>query len=195
MVMCLDTEECLHENQERERFCTNCNIPTAGSLLQGRYEIHTLRAKDRTTVTLNAIDRHTGKDVTVRVLRPRKATKEERAEFLQDAELALTFSSTMHEPGSICVTDFGEDGPVVFLVKSVMEEQPVENPSARPRMTVRVGKDVFASKSFPFNAQPEKPGGSRVKPAQSEPVVPISPDPASVKPVQSRWRGKRRPRL
>src|SRR5437660_1699992 len=100
MVMCLDTDECSHENQPDERFCVHCGIPIAGTFLQSRYKIRALSGKDRMTVVFSATDRQTGKEVTVRVLRPRMATLAERSDFMQDAELALSLSRAMHEPGS-----------------------------------------------------------------------------------------------
>jgi len=162
MVMCLDTDECQHANQATDRFCAQCGLPIVGSLLQGRYLIQNLSAKDRMTVTLLAKDRHTSKEVTVRVLRPLRARPEDRADFLQDAELALSFSSTMQEPGSICVTDFGEDGPAVFLVKSVVEEQPPRLP-ATPPMGGYTDNEAFGAGPFPYSAVAAQPAPGAIK--------------------------------
>src|SRR5947209_10609365 len=145
MVICLD-EECQGQNRDKARFCASCGLPTRGALLHGRYEIQSLLKKDRSTVTLGALDRHVGQPVIVRALQPRHTSKEERETFLQDAELAMMLSNSVHEPGSIRVIDFGQDGPVAFLVKSEMKELDAneqESQSARPRMTVRVGGDIF----------------------------------------------------
>ena len=90
--------------------------------MQGRYEIVELTAKDRVTASLQAIDRHERRPVTVRVLLPKKASMAERETFLQDADLAVSLSSRMRDNGSIHVTDYGQDGPIVFLVKSVYDE-------------------------------------------------------------------------
>src|SRR5947207_1343493 len=117
-MLCLDTEGCNFLNLENARFCARCGIPLQGTLVQGRYEVQVLTGKDHSTVMLHAIDRHNGHGVTLRVLRPRQTTQAERENFLQDAELALSLSSHTQEPGSIYVTDFGQDGPVAFLVKS-----------------------------------------------------------------------------
>ena len=176
MVMCLDTDECLHENQQDERFCARCGIPIAGAFLQHRYRIRALSSKDRTTVVFNAIDRQTGKDVMVRVLRPRIATLEERSDFLQDAELALSFSRTMHEPGSICVTDYGEDGPVAFLVKTVMDGLSTE----RPRVSGRLGKDMHTPNPSTLTASEAR---TPLWPATPEPVTPLP----STHPASSKW--------
>src|SRR5258708_31037795 len=98
-------------------------------------------SKDHRTVTLHAIDRHQGLPVTVRALIPNKNSAEARQIFLQDAELAVAFSNGINEAGSIRVTDYGQDGPVVFLVKSELNSSMTD--PARPRMTVRIGSDVF----------------------------------------------------
>src|SRR5438270_9674694 len=94
-MRCLDTEDCNFLNREKARFCAQCGIPLEGALVQGRYEVQALTGRDRTTVTLQAIDCHHGHGVTLRVLRPRQTTREERENFLQDAELALSLSSKM----------------------------------------------------------------------------------------------------
>ncbi|HEX4716515.1 MAG TPA: hypothetical protein VH164_16475, partial [Ktedonobacteraceae bacterium] len=190
MALCLDTEECLHENQDINRFCASCGIPLAGSVLQGRYEIHTLRAGDRASVTLNATDRSTGKTVTVRALRPNRIRPEDRADFLQDAELALTFSSTMREPGTICVTDFGEDGPVAFLVKTLIEEQPAEVPPARSRVTIGGTEENFRASPTLLNVQQEKPvrtGKQFVQPAPAATLSPLPSTPAPTQPAPPGW--------
>src|SRR5487761_220210 len=139
-MLCLDTDSCHFQNRERARFCAQCGIPLQGTLVQGRYEIQLLMSKDQKTVTLQAIDRHGGQSVIVRALLPKKADAEERERFLQDAELAASFSDRMQEPGSIRVTDYGQDGPLTFLVKC--EYKPgtssVDPQAIRPHMTVRV---------------------------------------------------------
>ena len=117
-MLCLDAEDCNFENREIARFCAQCGIPLQGALVQGRYEILRLIGREPTTVALEAIDRRRGHGVILRVLRPRQSTVAERETFLQDAELAISLSSQMREPGSIYVTDYGQDGPVAFLVKS-----------------------------------------------------------------------------
>jgi len=123
MGMCLDIEDCGFQNREKARFCAQCGIPLRGTLVHGRYDIVELTAKDRITASLNALDRHERRPVTVRVLLPKKASVEERETFLQDADLAVSLSSRMHDPGSIHVTDYGQDGPIAFLVKSVYEAE------------------------------------------------------------------------
>ncbi len=140
-MLCLDTEGCNYLNRENARFCTRCGIPLQGTLVQGRYEVQALTGDDRSTVTLHALDRHNGQDVTLRVLRPRQSTQAERENFLQDAELALSLSNHAQEPGSIYVTDFGKDGPVAFLVKSEFVAESTReaagqvNPAMTPRTT------------------------------------------------------------
>src|SRR6266487_1666856 len=118
MGMCLDTEDCRFQNLDKARFCAKCGIPTQGALLQGRYEIQDLIGKDSSTITLRATDHHEELSVTVRALLPEKASKEERDIFLQDAELAFALSGRINETGSIRVIDYGQDGPITFLVKS-----------------------------------------------------------------------------
>ena len=105
MQICLDTKDCKFQNRDKARFCARCGIPTKGALVQGRYEIQDLIAKDRTSVTLRAVDRHQGLPVTVRALLPKQTSVKECEDFLQDAELAISFSSHVQEPGSIRVTD------------------------------------------------------------------------------------------
>src|SRR5437762_7745183 len=92
MGMCLDVASCSFENREKARFCARCGIPLRGAFLLGRYEIHELVSKDRGTVTLHAVDRHSGLLVTVRALIPESANDKDREEFLQDAELAKSLS-------------------------------------------------------------------------------------------------------
>src|SRR5579875_1189686 len=144
---CLDAEGCGYQNPDKVRFCARCGIPTRGSFLLGRYEIMDLLSRDRQTVTLQALDHHRGLPVMVRVLRPRETTEQEREEFLQEAELAMSLSSRVHEPGSIRVTDYGQDGPVAFLVKT--EFDPARQPARqfRPHMTVRVGSNLLWSEA------------------------------------------------
>src|SRR5579863_4731712 len=98
MGMCLDIEDCSFQNRERARFCARCGIPLQGTLVQGRYEIQLLMSKDQKTVTLQAIDRHGRQSVIVRALLPKKAGAAERESFLQDAELAASFSNHLQEP-------------------------------------------------------------------------------------------------
>src|SRR6266700_3287059 len=128
MVICLDREECDFQNRDKARFCASCGIPTRGALLNGRYEVQELISKDRDKVT-------------VRALLPKRASEKEREEFLQDAELAASLSHNIHDAGSIRVIDYGQDGPVVFLVKSAFDAEDVL--PARRRMTVRVNSDAF----------------------------------------------------
>lgn len=144
-MLCLDTESCNFENLENTLFCAQCGIPLQGALVQGRHEILRLIGRDRTTVALEAIDRHKGVGVTLRVLRPRQTTLAERETFLQDAELAMTLSSRMQEPGSIHVTDYGQDGPVAYLVKSEFqgENALADQRPFTPRVTAREGGSVF----------------------------------------------------
>ncbi len=118
MRICLDRENCKFENRDKARFCAQCGLPTQGALLQGRYEIQNVIGKDRTSVTLRAIDHQQEQPVTVRALRPKRVSVQECEDFLQDAELAISFSNHIQDPGSIRVIDYGQDGPVVFLVKS-----------------------------------------------------------------------------
>ncbi len=118
MGKCLDLASCGFINQEKARFCARCGIPTKGAFLQGRYEITALTGKDRGTVTLQAIDKHGGQPVTVRALIPINTSLQEQENFLQDAELAMSLSSHINDPGSIRVMDYGQDGPVTFLIKA-----------------------------------------------------------------------------
>src|SRR6266487_1288698 len=118
MGMCLDIEDCAFQNLGKARFCAKCGIPLQGSILQGRYEIQGLIGKDRSTITLSAIDRQEEVFVTVRALQPNITSVEERDIFLQDAELAFALSGRINETGSIRVIEYGQDGPIIFLVKS-----------------------------------------------------------------------------
>ena len=118
MGMCLDIEDCAFQNLGKARFCAKCGIPLQGSILQGRYEIQGLIGKDRSTITLSAIDRQEELPVTVRALQPNITSTEERDIFLQDAELAFALSGRINETGSIRVIEYGQDGPITFLVKS-----------------------------------------------------------------------------
>src|SRR5437762_7297270 len=118
MGMCLDIEDCAFQNLDKARFCAKCGIPLQGTLLQGRYEIQGLIAKDRSTITLSAIDRQEELPVTVRALQPNITSAEERDIFLQDAELAFALSGRINETGSIRVIEYGQDGPITFLIKS-----------------------------------------------------------------------------
>src|SRR5437588_3800798 len=143
MVMCLNTIDCNYQNREKSRFCANCGIPVQGALLLGRYEIQALAGKDRSMITMQANDRHYGIPVTIRALLPHNTGAQDRETFLQDAELAVTLSKQVYEPGSIRVIDYGLDGPIAFLVKTDLDEGTDEKQSARPRMTVRVENEVF----------------------------------------------------
>ncbi|MGZ3615467.1 MAG: tetratricopeptide repeat protein, partial [Ktedonobacteraceae bacterium] len=118
MGMCLDNEDCSFQNLDLARFCAKCGIPLKGSLLQGRYEIQSLTGKDHSTIILSAIDRQEDANVTIRALQPNRTSIEERDIFLQDAELAFALSGHINETGSIRVIEYGQDGPITFLVKS-----------------------------------------------------------------------------
>src|SRR5205823_6369430 len=128
--------------RDTARFCAKCGIPIQGTLLQGRYEIQYLVGKDPSTITLRAIDRHKGLPVTVRALLPNKISAEEREIFLQDAELAVALSSRINEAGSIRVTDYGQDGPITFLVKSELDEVAEKN-STKPRIMASMGSNIL----------------------------------------------------
>src|ERR1700730_12924237 len=143
MVMCLDIIDCRYENREKSRFCASCGVPVRGALLQGRYELQSLLTKNRSTVTLQARDLHQEIPVTIRVLLPHEASDQEREDFLQDAELAMMLSKQVHEPGSVRVIDYGEDGPLAFLVKTDLDEEITEKHLSRPRMTVRVEHESY----------------------------------------------------
>src|SRR5258708_7700030 len=151
MGMCLDTEDCRFQNRDKARFCAKCGIPTQGALLQGRYEIQYLISKDYSTVSLRAIDRYERLPVIVRALIPNKCSEETREIFMQDAELAAAFSSRINEAGSIRVTDYGQDGPVAFLVKSELNDSTTVKHSVKLRMTMRVSKDVFQPKQSAYD--------------------------------------------
>ena len=125
MGKCIDNEDCSFQNLDRARFCAKCGIPLQGSLLHGRFEIQSLIGKDRSTITLSAIDRQEEAYVTVRALQPTITSVEERDIFLQDAELAFALSDRINETGSIRVIEYGQDGPMTFLVKS---ETPITAP-------------------------------------------------------------------
>src|SRR5260370_21269477 len=99
-------------------------------------------------ITMQANDRHYGIPVTIRALLPHNTGTQERETFLQDAELAVTLSKQLYEPGSIRVIDYGLDGPIAFLVKTDLDEGAGERQSARPRMTVRVENEVFDQAQF-----------------------------------------------
>ena len=86
--------------------------------MKARYEIQSLIGKDHSTITLSAIDRQEEANVTIRALQPNKTSIEERDIFLQDAELAFALSGHINETGSIRVIEYGQDGPITFLVKS-----------------------------------------------------------------------------
>ncbi len=135
MGICLD-EDCQFQNREKARFCARCGLPLPGSLLQGRYEIQQLESKERGIVTLQAIDQHSDSPVKVRALHPQQTGAGDQESFLQDAELAVVLSSRVAEPGSIHVTDYGQDGPVAFLIKSEVAQTPPGD--TQPQMTVRV---------------------------------------------------------
>src|SRR6266849_3203255 len=124
MGMCLDTEDCTFRNLDKARFCAKCGIPLQGSLLQERYEIQGLIGKDQSTITLSAIDHREELPVTLRALQPNMTSEEERNIFLQDAELAFELSGSIDETGNIRVIDYGQDGPITFLVKSELPGQP-----------------------------------------------------------------------
>src|SRR5579859_2829742 len=97
MVMCLDTIDCRYENREKSRFCASCGTPVRGALLQGRYEVQALLAKNRNLVTLQATDLHEEIPVTIRALLPQETGDKERENFLQDAELAMMLSKQRSE--------------------------------------------------------------------------------------------------
>jgi hypothetical protein len=120
MGKCLDRENCGLENRDNALFCARCGIPLRGTLLHGRYEIQRLSGRDHGAVTMQAIDRYYNRLVTVRALVPLETNAQQREDFLQEAELAASLSSRVNEPGSIYVTDYGQDGPLTFLVKSTV---------------------------------------------------------------------------
>src|SRR5216110_216873 len=150
MGKCLDLTSCGFENREKARFCARCGIPTRGVLLRGRYEIHALAGKERCTVILQAIDRYGNQPVTVRALIPRETDSQERDNFLQDAEMAASLSEKVQDPESIRVIDYGQDGPVAFLVKTDYQRQ--EQRTTRPHRILGTGGDMRES-AAPYTAQ------------------------------------------
>ena len=158
-MLCLDTEGCNFQNRDTARFCAQCGIPLKGALVQGRYETQALIGKNRAMMTLRALDRHEGRAVTLRALLPKQASKEEREAFLQDAELAMSLSNHVQEAGSIHVTDYGQDGPLTFLVKSeYLPDETLASPSparqqdahpSKSQMTARVEENIFPLAPFP----------------------------------------------
>src|SRR5260370_3051210 len=166
MGLCLDTEDCRFQNRDKARFCARCGIPTQGTLLQGRYEVQDLVGKDRNSIKVHATDRNEGHPVIVRALLPVKASAEECEIFLQDAELAVALSSHVNEAGSIRVTDYGQDGPIAFLVKSELGELTARyNP--KPRITARVGSEIFQATTTRYDA-----GSANVKVTEIVPGTP-----------------------
>src|SRR5450755_1386671 len=146
-MLCLDTEGCNFQNRDKARFCAQCGIPLQGTLLQGRYEILSFMGKDRATVTFNAHDRYEDRPVTIRALRPALTSAAEQESFLQDADMAVSLSHRIQEPGSIHVTDYGQDGPIAFLVKAEFSAHSLLtdlNPF-KQRMAVHVGSDAFST--------------------------------------------------
>jgi len=141
--MCLDIVDCGYQNREKSRFCASCGIPVRGALLQGRYEVQSLLNKNRSTVTLQGTDLHQEIPVTIRALLPHEISDKEREDFLQDAELAMMLSKQVHEPGSVRVIDYGEDGPLAFLIKTDTDEEITDKHLTRPRMTVRVEHESY----------------------------------------------------
>ncbi|MBV9710266.1 MAG: hypothetical protein JO011_05030, partial [Ktedonobacteraceae bacterium] len=139
MGMCLDTEHCGFENRKNARFCARCGLPLKGTFLQKRYGIQNLISQDRSIITLGAYDQDSGQSVTVRALIPREATAQERESFLQDAEMARLLSARITDPGSIRVTDYGQDGPLVFLVKAEFSAPETKHPAPAPRAAAYVG--------------------------------------------------------
>ena len=77
----------------------------------------------------------------MRALIPRETTRQERENFLQDAELAASVSKYIQETGSICVIDYGQDGPVAFLAKK--EFTGIEQHSNNFRTATRISNDLF----------------------------------------------------
>ena len=146
-MLCLDTEGCNFQNRDKARFCAQCGIPLQGTLLQDRYEILSFTGKDRTTITFNAHDRHEDRPVTIRALRPTQASAAEQESFLQDADMAVLLSHRIQEPGSIHVTDYGQDGPIAFLVKSEFSAQSLLSDLSpfKQRMAAHVGSDRFST--------------------------------------------------
>src|SRR5947209_4524023 len=142
MGKCLDLEGCGFETQDKARFCGYCGIPTKGSFLQGRYEIRHLTGKEHNIVTLQAIDHHGDLPVTVRALIPKETSRQDRENFLLDAELATSVSERVKETGSIRVTDYGQDGPLVFLIKKKFTDpkQHINN----FRMVTRISGNLLA---------------------------------------------------
>jgi len=102
---------------------------------------------------LQAIDRHGGLPVIVRALIPREASMQDREDFLQDAELAASVSERIREAGSICVTDYGQDGPVAFLAKK--EFTGIEQHMKNFRMVTRISRNLLASSSPAVQVQNE----------------------------------------
>src|SRR5438876_10401218 len=139
MGMCLDTEDCSFQNLDKARFCAKCGIPLQGSLLQARYEIHGLICKDHNTITLSALDHREELPVTLRALQPNVTSEEERDIFLQDAELAFALSGRIDETGSIRVIDYGQDGPIIFLVKSELPIRPADG-AGSPAIATQSGE-------------------------------------------------------
>src|SRR5450631_1323710 len=128
MGLCLDVEHCGYENRENARFCARCGFPLKGTFLQERYEIQNLINQDRNIITLDAYDHDNNQPVTVRAIVPQRTTLQERENFLQDAELARSLSARITDPNSIRVIDYGQDGPLAFLVKTELSVPATKQP-------------------------------------------------------------------
>jgi len=128
MGKCLDFKNCGFENRDKAHFCANCGIPIKGTFLHGRYEIQSFMDRNHGTMTLGALDRQSGYPVVVRALMPKDTNEQNREDFLQEAELAASLSASVHDPESVRVVDYGQEGPLTFLIKSRFAEPQSNTP-------------------------------------------------------------------
>ena len=126
---------------ERKRVSAPTAACRYGEPFCGRYEIQALTSKDRGTITLQGIDRHGNHPVTVRALIVRTQNSQERDDFLQDAEMAASLSAKINDPQSIRVVDYGQDGPIVFLIKA--KQAQTAQQTSRPRIVTRIGSNII----------------------------------------------------
>src|SRR2546423_1650673 len=168
-TLCLDTESCNFHNREKARFCARCGIPLRGTLVQERYEIRNLLNKDRKMVTLYALDQYEGRGVTIRALLSGESSPPEREIFLQDAEMAMSISSHVREADSIYVTDYGQDGPLTFLVKS-------EFSAGAPSADVHTFKSRITAGERNQGFSPPAPSAPALRQIASPPGHPRSSD-------------------
>ncbi len=113
-MRCLDPS-CPYGDNPADAVMCRCGLLLPGAALSGRYRVERLIGRGDVSVVYQARDLRLKRDVALKVLRP-SANDQARARFINEAELA----AALDHANILTVLDFGQDGPIAYLVMPLM---------------------------------------------------------------------------